>query len=200
MRCGVWPILPSRLVEIGGKPIGIMRLAEPLLLCGTPTASSTCKSTVARTVPLSRGINEGDRIRCNYHGVEVGPDGTVLAVPGQPGCPLEVKKALKTYPSRRSPARLRLVRRCTQRKAGAVPIAAAARARRLLPHSLLCRLGTHWRLVYHNNMDPMHGTFLHANSHTMYTGDTQARFITRETPTGAGERGSLNPCSEKSDQ
>jgi hypothetical protein len=33
-------------------------------------------------------------------------------------------------------------------------------------------------------MDPMHGTFLHANSHTMYTGDTTAHFVTRDTPTG----------------
>jgi len=30
----------------------------------------------------------------------------------------------------------------------------------------------------------MHGTFLHAKSHTMYQGDTTARFVTRDTPTG----------------
>jgi phenylpropionate dioxygenase-like ring-hydroxylating dioxygenase large terminal subunit len=39
----------------------------------------------------------------------------------------------------------------------------------------------------------MHGTFLHANSHTMYQGDTQAHFVTRDTPKGfffekAGQR------------
>ena len=30
----------------------------------------------------------------------------------------------------------------------------------------------------------MHGTFLHANSHTMYQGDTKAHFVTRDTPHG----------------
>ncbi len=53
-----------------------------------------------RAVPLSRGNNEGDRIRCAYHGVEVGGDGTVLSVPGQPGCPLKGKKAVQTYHAR----------------------------------------------------------------------------------------------------
>ena len=50
-----------------------------------------------------------------------------------------------------------------------------------------------WRYVYDNLMDPMHGTFLHANSHTMSQGDTTAVFLTRDTPTGfffekAGQR------------
>ena len=50
-----------------------------------------------------------------------------------------------------------------------------------------------WRYVYDNLMDPMHGTFLHANSHTMSQGDTQAVFVTRDTPHGfffekAGQR------------
>ncbi len=43
---------------------------------------------------------------------------------------------------------------------------------------------THWRFLYDNNMDPMHGTFLHANSHTMYQGDTKAHFATRDTAHG----------------
>jgi len=41
-----------------------------------------------------------------------------------------------------------------------------------------------WRYAYDNLMDPMHGTFLHANSHTMYQGETQAHFVTRDTPHG----------------
>src|SRR5262249_30639294 len=81
-----WPILPPRFVEPGGKPVGIMRLGEPLLLWRDSQGVIRVQTDRCphRAVPLSRGINEGDRIRCNYHGVEVGPDGTVLAVPGQP--------------------------------------------------------------------------------------------------------------------
>jgi len=139
-------------------------------------------------------MNEGDRLRCIYHGVEVGPDGTVLAVPGQPGCPLEGKKAVKTYPSREI--------------AGAIfawfgdalhqepapfdpPIELVGEEY----SNFVCYAdwAASWRYVYDNLMDPMHGTFLHANSHTMYQGETQATFVTRETPHGfffekAGQR------------
>ena len=52
---------------------------------------------------------------------------------------------------------------------------------------------TPWRYVMDNLMDPMHGTFLHANSHTMFQGETQAQFVTRDTDKGfffekAGQR------------
>src|SRR3954453_16999789 len=97
-----YPVLPSRFVESGGKPLGITRLGEPLVLWRDSKGAVHVQMNRCphRAVPLSRGINEGDRLRCNYHGVEVGPDGTVLNVPGQPGCPLEGKKAVKHYPSR----------------------------------------------------------------------------------------------------
>lgn len=191
-----WPVLPSRLLETGGKPIGVLRLSEPLLLWrdadgGAHVQTDRCPH---RAVPLSRGVNEGDRIRCNYHGVEVGPDGTVLKVPGQPGCPLEGKKAVKTYPS--------------QEIAGAIFVwfgdalhqepAAFEPPPQLVSEeysNFLCftEWEMFWRYLYDNNMDPMHGTFLHANSHTMYQGDIQAHFVTRDTAHGfffekAGQR------------
>jgi phenylpropionate dioxygenase-like ring-hydroxylating dioxygenase large terminal subunit len=182
-----WPILPSRFVESGGKPLGLTRLGEPLVLWrdSVGTIHVQADRCPHRAVPLSRGINEGDRLRCNYHGVEVGPDGKVLKVPGQPGCPLEGKKAVKTYPSREI--------------AGAIFVWFGDALHEEAPEfeppeqlvdpeysQFLCYTdwAMHWRFLYDNNMDPMHGTFLHANSHTMYQGDTKARFVTRDTPTG----------------
>jgi phenylpropionate dioxygenase-like ring-hydroxylating dioxygenase large terminal subunit len=182
-----WPILPSRFVETGGKPLGLTRLGEPLVVWRDSKGAVHVQADRCphRAVPLSRGINEGDRLRCNYHGVEVGPDGTVLAVPGQPGCPLEGKKAVKTYPS--------------QEIAGAIfvwfgdalneaPAALTPPPQLAAPEysQMLCYTDweMHWRFLYDNNMDPMHGTFLHAVSHTMYQGDTKAHFVTRDTPTG----------------
>jgi phenylpropionate dioxygenase-like ring-hydroxylating dioxygenase large terminal subunit len=182
-----WPILPSRFVETGGKPLGITRLGEPLVLWRDSNGAIHVQTDRCphRAVPLSRGINEGDRLRCNYHGVEVGPDGKVLSVPGQPGCPLEGKKAVKTYPS--------------QEIAGAIfvwfgdalhaePATFDAPPEISSPEysSFLCYADWRipWRYAFDNLMDPMHGTFLHANSHTMYQGDTQAHFATRDTPHG----------------
>lgn len=182
-----WPIMPSRFVETGGKPLGIMRLGEPLVLWRDSKGVIHVQADRCphRAVPLSRGINEGDRLRCNYHGVEVGPDGKVLSVPGQPGCPLEGKKAVKTYPS--------------QEIAGAIfvwfgdalheeaePFEPPAHLTAPEYSSFLCYADWEmpWRYAFDNLMDPMHGTFLHAVSHTMYQGDTQAHFATRDTPHG----------------
>jgi phenylpropionate dioxygenase-like ring-hydroxylating dioxygenase large terminal subunit len=191
-----WPILPSRFVEAGGKPVGLVRLGEKLVLWRDAAGTIHVQTDRCphRAVPLSRGQNEGDRLRCIYHGVEVGPDGTVLAVPGQPGCPLEGKKAVKTYPAREI--------------AGAVfawfgdalhpepaPFEPPVELVGEEYSNFLCYAdwNASWRYVYDNLMDPMHGTYLHANSHTMYQGETQATFVTRDTPKGfffekAGQR------------
>jgi phenylpropionate dioxygenase-like ring-hydroxylating dioxygenase large terminal subunit len=182
-----WPILPSRFIEPGGKPLGLTRLGEPLVVWrdSAKTVHVQIDRCPHRAVPLSRGANEGNRLRCSYHGVEVGPDGTVLRVPGQPGCPLEGKKAVKTYPS------------CEV--AGAIFVWFGDALHEDAPafdppeqltapeySHFLCYADWEmaWRYAYDNLMDPMHGTFLHANSHTMYQGDTQAQFVTRETPHG----------------
>jgi phenylpropionate dioxygenase-like ring-hydroxylating dioxygenase large terminal subunit len=191
MRTGLrnrwWPILPSRFVEAGGKPVGLVRLGEAIVLWrdAKGTIHVHADRCPHRAVPLSRGINEGDRLRCNYHGVEVGPDGRVLKVPGQPGCPLEGKKAVKTYPS------------CDVADAIFVWFGDALHeeAPEFVPppqlaggeySHFLCYADWEmaWRYCYDNLMDPMHGTFLHANSHTMYQGDTKAHFVTRDTPHG----------------
>jgi phenylpropionate dioxygenase-like ring-hydroxylating dioxygenase large terminal subunit len=58
-----------------------------------------------RGAPLSLGQHLGDRIACQYHGVQVGGDGTVLAVPGMPGCNLEASGWSRASPSGRSRAR-----------------------------------------------------------------------------------------------
>ena len=138
-----------------------------------------------RGAPLSLARHLGDRLACIYHGVQIGGDGTVLAVPGSPGCKLEGMRAVKTYPSREI--------------AGAVFIYVGDAlhpepVKLELPPQLvseeyerfLCY--TEWRTPYRymidNNLDPMHGTFLHKQSHSMAVGDVQARFRVRKTAVG----------------
>jgi phenylpropionate dioxygenase-like ring-hydroxylating dioxygenase large terminal subunit len=191
-----WPVLPSRLVETGAKPLGMLRLGEPLMLWRDASGEIHVQVDRCphRAVPLSRGVNEGDRIRCNYHGVEVGPDGTVLSVPGQPGCPLEGKKAVKTYHAREIAGAIFVWFGDALHQEPAVfnppPQLVGDEYSQFLCYT---DWDMFWRYLYDNNMDPMHGTFLHANSHTMYQGDTQAHFVTRDTPSGfffekAGQR------------
>ena len=47
-----------------------------------------------------------------------------------------------------------------------------------------CEWGGDYRYVYDNVMDPMHGTFLHKQSHSMSFGESTATFQIRDTPTG----------------
>lgn len=52
--------------------------------------------------------------------------------------------------------------------------------------SFLCyaEWSTPWRLALENVLDPMHGAFLHRESHSMHTGDTSAQFRIRKTENG----------------
>jgi len=127
----------------------------------------------------------GDRIACGYHGVQVRKDGVVTAVPGSPGCKLEGRKAVASFP--------------TQEKHGVIfaYVGDALHPEPLelqFPEQLdspefssflcYCEWRGDYRYVYDNVMDPMHGTFLHKQSHSMSFGDTTATFKVRETPTG----------------
>ena len=44
-----WPILPSRFVETGGKPVGLTRLGEPLMLWRDTAAPSMSRPIAVRT-------------------------------------------------------------------------------------------------------------------------------------------------------
>ena len=94
--------------------------------------------------------------------LRLGPDGTVLSVPGEPSCPIVGTKAVKTYPSREI--------------AGAVfayvgdalhpdPVAFEPPPELVSPdyERFLCytEWNTPYRFLVDNNLDPMHGTFLH---------------------------------------
>ena len=138
-----------------------------------------------RGAPLSLGIPQGDRIACGYHGVQVDGSGVAVRVPGSPGCKLEGMKATKSFP--------------VQERNGMIFAYVGDRLHEeppplVLPEELtapefssfLCYVewGNDYRYAVENALDPMHGTFLHKQSHTMSFGATQAEFHTRDTETG----------------
>ncbi|MGH7002509.1 MAG: Rieske 2Fe-2S domain-containing protein, partial [Alphaproteobacteria bacterium] len=179
------PVLPSRMV--GAKPVGIRRMGEALVLWrdtgGTVhVMEDRCPH---RGAPLSLGRVSGQSVTCWYHGVEIGADGTVLSVPGEPGCSLEGKRLVKTFPA--------------QEVKGAVfvwfgdalhpepaPYTPPAQLQEGEYDAFLCyaEWKTPWRFLYDNNMDPMHGQFLHAQSHSMSKGERKAEFRIRKTAAG----------------
>jgi phenylpropionate dioxygenase-like ring-hydroxylating dioxygenase large terminal subunit len=181
-----WPLVPSTLV--GDEPVALTRLGEKLVVWrdaggGVVVQADYCPH---RGVPLSRGTNCGDRLRCAYHHVEIGADGTVLRVPGVPTSKLAGQRLVRTYPALECKGAIFAYfgdALHPEPPAFSVPL----QLRDDGPYdAFLCyaEWPTFWRYLYDNNLDPMHGTFLHAKSHSMFAGATEAAFRIRETPTG----------------
>jgi len=180
-----YPVLPSyRVTE---APIGITRLSDNIVLwrdrAGKVHAlEDRCPHRGAR---LSRGWNLGEKLACWYHGVEVNGEGRVMTVPAVKGCKLEGQNAVKRY-------------HVTEAKGGIFlwfgDAAHPDPAPLVLPEeltspeydALLCtaKWDCNYRYAIDNVMDPMHGTYLHAQSHSMAEGDKQAEMHVRKTNTG----------------
>ncbi len=190
-----YPIASSAMV--GDKPVGLTRLGERIVVWRdaggeTHVLSDRCPHRGAR---LSMGWTLGDRLACWYHGTEVGKDGVVVDVPAVDECPLIGEKAVKSYPSfehmggifayfgdalHAEPVTFDMPEEFTSDEW----------------EGLLCT--AHWRCNYRyaidNVMDPMHGAYLHAESHSMAEGDKAAKMRIRSTDDGLmfekiGQRG-----------
>jgi phenylpropionate dioxygenase-like ring-hydroxylating dioxygenase large terminal subunit len=180
------PVLPSWGVQ--DSPVGITRLSENIVLWrdaegAVHALEDRCPHRGAR---LSMGWNLGDRVACWYHGVEVRGDGSVADVPASPNCPMKKNAKVRSYP--------------VAERAGAIFLwfgdASSSEPPALdLPEELtddatygrfLCF--AHWKSNYRyaidNVMDPMHGSYLHAVSHSMAYGDKTAEMAVRQTPHG----------------
>lgn len=182
---GLWyPVLPSWSVR--GTPVGITRLSQNIVVWrdtdgAVHATEDRCPHRGAR---LSLGWNLGDRVACWYHGIEVRGDGVVASVPAVQNCPLEGQKAVAAYAAREINGAIFLY----------FPLADEPPPPLDLPEEMvsdeysrmLCTAhwNCNWRYAVDNVMDPMHGSYLHAQSHSMADGDKQAEFRTRKTPTG----------------
>lgn len=179
------PLCPSHFVT--DRPVSLYRLGLKLVLWRDSQGEICVQDDHCphRGAPLSLGRHLGDRLACAYHGLEVGPDGKVLAVPGSPGCRLEGRAAVKTYPSRE-------IQGAIFAYVGDAlhPEPCAFEPPEQLASSdydaFLCyaEWRTPYRYLIDNNLDPMHGTFLHRQSHSMAVGDLQASFRVRNTESG----------------
>ena len=180
-----YPVCPSWKVQ--NAPIGITRLGERIVIWrdGQGKVHALEDRCPHRGARLSLGWNLGDRVACWYHGIEVDGGGTVKQVPASANCPLEGKTCVRSYP--------------VEEHAGAVFLwfgidPAAPPAPLDLPMELnsaeysyfLCmsNWSTSYRYAIDNVMDPMHGAYLHAASHSMADGDKRSEMRVRKTPTG----------------
>jgi phenylpropionate dioxygenase-like ring-hydroxylating dioxygenase large terminal subunit len=181
-----FPVCPSSFIK--ESPISLRRLGYKIALWRDQAGKLHALEDHCphRGAPLSMGVILGDRIACPYHGVEVREDGVVTRVPGSPGCKLEGKHATRRFhvtesngavflfnatdPNLETPPALELPEQLTSPEWS----------------SFLCYVewGCDYRYVIDNVMDPMHGAYLHKQSHTMSEGEISAEFQIRDLPDG----------------
>ena len=184
-----YALCPSETV-IRGQLTHIARAGEELLLWrdakgAVHVQEDRCPHRGAR---LSQGVHMGDRVACEYHGVQIDGDGVVVSVPGSPGCALEGKRKLRTFPA--------------AEHAGAIfawlgdsDSAGEPKTPLTFPEGLAddgrwehflayAEWDGPWTYSLDNLMDPMHGAFLHRKSHSMAGGKKEAVFQVRDTGSG----------------
>ena len=86
--------------EAAAGPVGAVLLDQPLVVYRSGTdfvvADDLCPH---RGVPLSMGTQDGDGIRCTYHGLRFGAGGKCDHVPANPDMRIPDRLHLKTYPA-----------------------------------------------------------------------------------------------------
>lgn len=94
-------ILESKEVP-GGKPVGVLRMGEPLVLWRDQAGNLSCMRDLCphRGVALSAGKLAGDHIQCPFHAFEFDRQGNVRLVPAN-GRAAHLPRAMRahTYPS-----------------------------------------------------------------------------------------------------
>jgi phenylpropionate dioxygenase-like ring-hydroxylating dioxygenase large terminal subunit len=170
-----------------GKPHAVKALGRNLVLWRDKGGTLKCLEDYCphRGARLSRGEITGDHVSCRYHGVTLDGTGTIVRVPAMPGCALEGRRAVESFHvaesndavfvyfgghGRREPAPLALPEEFTSPEWT----------------SILCvsPWACNYRYALDNLVDPMHGSYLHANSFTLAFGAKQDQMRIERTGTG----------------
>jgi phenylpropionate dioxygenase-like ring-hydroxylating dioxygenase large terminal subunit len=178
------PVLPSWALH--DAPVGLTRLAQNIVLWRDTDGKvhaleDRCPHRGAR---LSLGWNLGDRVACWYHGVQVGGDGSVVAVPAVDECAMSREREVHAFPVEERHDAIFLY--FGDGVGDAPPLSVPAELTSDKYSHMLCT--SQWKCNYRyavdNVMDPMHGAYLHARSHSMAEGAKTAKMQTRKTETG----------------
>jgi len=180
-----YPVLPSWRVQ--DAPVGITRLDENIVLWRNADGQvqaleDRCPHRGAR---LSFGWNLGDRVACWYHGVQVNGEGKVCEVPAVDACPMEGEHRVRSYPVQERHDAIFLYF-ADDLNADPCPLTLPEDLTSDEYSAFLCSAvwKCNYRYAVDNVMDPMHGAYLHAVSHSMAEGDKAAQMRVRKTDTG----------------
>ena len=179
------PVLPS--YDVGSAPIGITRLSENIVLWRDTDGKvhaleDRCPHRGAR---LSLGWNLGDRVACWYHGVEINGTGKVVDVPAVTKCAMNGRNMIHAYPVREENGAIFLYFGDALHP-GPCDLELPEQLASDDFSAFLCTAvwNCNYRYAVDNVMDPMHGAYLHAQSHSMAFGDKTAEMKLDVTENG----------------
>lgn len=173
--------------NVGAAPLALDRMGERIVVWRDAAGAlhaqeDRCPHRGAR---LSQGRVVGATIACPYHGIQIDGDGRIVAVPALPGCPIEGRLALRTYALREIGGVLFAY---FPGPAQPEPVAFTPPAEFADPawsHFVTeARWQCNYRYAVENVIDPMHGPYLHGNSHSMTVGAKEDFMEISETPDG----------------
>lgn len=173
---GFWMPVATSVQLKTGKPLARKIAGENLVLWRDGADKVRCVEDFCphRGAKLSLGHVKDGNLACGYHGVTVNGEGTVVRVPAMPDCALEGRKALTYY-------------ECAE-AGGAVfiylPSADRPEAPEFVPPAeftsdewevfpCMTKWDCSYRFSLDNAADPMHASYLHANSFTLAYGSKQ---------------------------
>ena len=170
-----YPIAKS--VEIrADRPYGVVALGQKLVLWRDTDSDIQCIQDFCphRGAPLSYGEIHGGHIGCRYHGVVVDGTGTVQQVPAMPDCPLEGRKALRSFKvAEHSDAVFVFMSENEETEPPALPLSPEMNDPDWTGFLCTAIWDVNYRYALDNLADPMHGCYLHAESFTLAFGSKQ---------------------------
>lgn len=183
---GRWyPLTAMR--NVGAAPLALERMGERIVLfrdaAGVVHAlEDRCPHRGAR---LSQGRVLDDTVACPYHGIRIDGAGRIAEVPALPGCPIEGRFAVRTYAVREI---AEVLFAYFPTPAGEEPIPFEPPFEFADPawSYFVCETTwqTNYRYAVENVIDPMHGPYLHGDSHTMFVGAKDDLMEITEGPQG----------------
>jgi phenylpropionate dioxygenase-like ring-hydroxylating dioxygenase large terminal subunit len=170
-----------------GRPHAVKALGRNLVLWRDRGGALKCLEDYCphRGAPLSRGEVLGDDIACRYHGVRLDGTDTIVRVPAMPDCALEGRRPVESFPVAESSDAI-FVYFAASPHSRPQPLVLPAEFTDPQWTSILCvsPWSCNYRYALDNLADPMHGSYLHANSFTLAFGAKQDQMRIERTASG----------------
>jgi phenylpropionate dioxygenase-like ring-hydroxylating dioxygenase large terminal subunit len=179
------------------RPYAVRALGRNLVLWRERSGRLNCLEDYCphRGARLSRGEVLGDHIACRYHGVTLDGTGTIVRVPAMPDCALEGRRPAESFPVAESNDAI-FVYFAGGIRSEPPPLELPAEFNDPEWTSILCvsPWACSYRYALDNLADPMHGSYLHADSFTLAFGAKQDQMRIERTGKGfivarAGQHG-----------